>query len=195
MTGHPKANSPRWQEPMVLKSHQEQPPNRGLLGGRGQRSLSREGEGRLHRVLGADIRLWLVNFIGAQFPPTRRTADLCVPTRMCDVLDGDLHLGWKKYGESRAKSQFLGRTRTENKGKSSPVRAMTQYNAPEANASPWTQLRDEEPQADGKRQWHGTGKGWKSALSSKLRLWDLMASQRLEGEGKTAKKPKQVQRR
>ena len=57
MTGHPKANSPRWQEPMVLKSHQEQPPNRGLLGGRGQRSLSREGEGRLHRVLGADIRL------------------------------------------------------------------------------------------------------------------------------------------
>lgn len=39
------------------QSHQKEPPNRGVLGVRGQRSLPREGEGGLHRVLGADIRL------------------------------------------------------------------------------------------------------------------------------------------
>ena len=31
--------------------------NRGVLGVRGQRSLPREGEGGLHMVLGADVRL------------------------------------------------------------------------------------------------------------------------------------------
>ena len=39
------------------------------------------------------------------------------------------------------------------------------------------------------------GKGWKSSLSFKLYLWGLMASQSLEGEGKTAKKSEQAQMR
>ena len=44
-------------------------------------------------------------------------------------------------------------------------------------------------------EWKEKGKGWKSSLSSQLHLWDLMASQSLEGEGKTAKKSEQAQMR
>lgn len=132
-------------EPVVLKSHQEQPSRRRRLFDRTwPRSLPTEGQSRLHSILEAGIRSWLACSRGAEIPlATRGIANLCAPAKNWGMLHGDLQLGWNKCRESRAKSQFLGRTEMENKAKSCPAEAMTWWCWPEwPKSSMWKQVRD-----------------------------------------------------
>lgn len=74
------ANAPRGREPIVLKSHQEQPRQRKRLFDRTwPRSLPTEGENRLRSILEAGIRSWLACSTGAEIPLTTRRIQTSVP--------------------------------------------------------------------------------------------------------------------
>lgn len=127
------------------QSHQKEPPNRGVLGVRGQRSLPREGEGGLHRVLGAcSIRLWLVNFIGGHnsLSYTKNT-DLCVSTRMCDMLNEVMCIWAENIRESRSQESVPWQNENRKQSKELPSKG---YNMMEwsrrLSSSTWKQVRN-----------------------------------------------------